>query len=614
MQTKSEATNSFNSAAFLNTLTHRPGVYQMFGASHEILYVGKARNLKNRVTSYFRKGSLSTKTLALVAKIHSIEVTITNSETEALLLEQNLIKNLRPPYNILLRDDKSYPYIYLSGNSDFPSLTFRRIRYKKADDGQFFGPYTSAESVRESLSLLQKAFNIRQCDDSYFRNRSRPCLQHQIGRCSAPCVGAISPESYQEDMRHATMFLQGRNSEVIQELVTDMEQASEKLEFERASVIRDKIVFLRRVSEHQSIEGESKNIDVFSLSHELDYAVIHGLFVRDGRISGSKSYYFESLMESEEALSDFVEQYYLGEHALYGLPQEIISFPGLATRDAMREAFVSRFNRRVRIEHNVRGMRAEWLKLARTNSANALRIRLQSQQAMHHRWSQLCESLSLETSIQRIECFDISHTFGEATVASCVVFDPDGAVKEEYRRFNIKGVSAGDDFKAMQQALERRYSKLKDGGLRLPDIVLIDGGKGQLSIAEKVFTDLQIEGVVLIGVAKGASRQPGLETLYQAGRLSPLNLTAESPALHLIQQIRDEAHRFAITGHRKQRQKARNESLLDNIKGIGPKRRKDLLNYFGSLPGLEKAKPEDIKKVPGISEVLAQTIYTALHE
>lgn len=614
MQSNPETTEAFDSRSYLKSLTTKPGVYQMFGKEGVVLYVGKASNLKNRVSSYFRSSGLSPKTGALVARIKNIEITITHSETEALLLEQNLIKTLRPPYNILLRDDKSYPYIQLSGNPDYPSLTFSRVRQKKASEGRFFGPYTSAASVRESLSILQKTFGIRQCDESFFRNRSRPCLQHQIGRCSAPCVGLIEPEDYQQDMRHATMFLQGRNNELIQELVATMEQASAHLAFEKAARSRDQIRFLRRVSEHQSIEGSTQDIDVFAMDHEFDTATIHGLFIREGRVTGSKSYHFDDLLAPENALSDFIEQYYLGGHAIYGLPGEVLTHPATPGSESIQEAFARRFDRRLGFEHKVRGQRADWLKLARANASHALTARMQSHQALSQRWLQFCEALALESSIQRIECFDISHTFGEATVASCVVFGPEGAIKDEYRRFNIKGVTAGDDFAAMKQALERRYTRLKSGPNSLPDVVLVDGGKGQLSMAEEVFAELQIDGVMLLGVAKGVTRKPGFETLIPAGTSKPLKLPPESPALHLIQLIRDEAHRFAITGHRKQRQKTRNESVLDSISGIGPKRRKDLLNYFGSVRNLEKAKLEDIKKVAGISEVLAQTIYTAFHE
>ncbi|OZG69724.1 excinuclease ABC subunit C [Hahella sp. CCB-MM4] len=615
MQTKlADSDQSFDSKTFLKTLTSRPGVYQMYDAKGGILYVGKARNLKKRVSSYFRSTGLHIKTQALVERIRSIEVTVTNSETEALLLEQNLIKTHRPPYNILLRDDKSFPYIYLSGDSKYPSLTFRRVRQKKAGRGRFFGPYTSAASVRESLSLLQKIFKIRQCDESFFKNRSRPCLQHQIGRCSAPCVDLVSQEEYAEDMRHATMFLEGRNPEIIKELVSNMEKASMDLEFEKAAMLRDQINFLRRVQEHQSIEGGSRDIDVFAMAQESDQITIHALFIRDGRVSGSKSFFFEELTEADTFMNDFVSQYYFGDHAVYGIPQEIITEPALTEGESLKEAFGEAFNRSIRIEHNVRSQRSDWLNLAKTNAVQSLAIRVQSQEAQTSRWQQFCDALNLESSINRVECFDISHTFGEATVASCVVFGPEGALKDQYRRFNIKGVTAGDDFHAMEQALERRYNKLQDSDIGLPDVVLIDGGKGQLGIAVSVFESLQIDGVTLVGVAKGVTRKPGFETLLLAGGKSILNLRSDSPALHLIQQIRDEAHRFAITGHRQQRQKTRSKSVLDDLPGVGPKRRRDLLNYFGSVRNIERASLEDIKKVPGISQVLAQSIFTAFHE
>jgi len=615
MQTKlADSEQEFDSKTYLKSLTSRPGVYQMFDARGEILYVGKARNLKKRVSSYFRSTGLSVKTQALVQRIQTIDITVTNSETEALLLEQNLIKSHKPPYNILLRDDKSYPYIYLSDAEKYPSLTFRRMRQKKSGKGRFFGPYTSAGAVRESLSMLQKIFKIRQCDESFFKNRARPCLQHQIGRCSAPCVELIDQESYAEDMRHATMFLEGRNPEIMNELVGSMEQASSALDFEKAAEFRDQINYLRRVQEHQSIEGGTRDIDVFAVAHETDQIIIHGLFIRDGRVSGSKSFYFEELTDIDTFVNDFVSQYYFGGHAVYGIPQEILTDPALSDSEALKGAFMQTFSRSVRVEHNVRSQRADWLNLAKTNAVQALSIRIQSQEAQSSRWYQLCDALALEPSIQRIECFDISHTFGEATVASCVVFGPEGALKGHYRRFNIKGVTPGDDFHAMEQALERRYNKLEESEIGLPDVVLIDGGKGQLSIAVSVFERLQITGVTLVGVAKGVTRKPGFETLLLAGGKKILNLNSDSPALHLIQQVRDEAHRFAITGHRQQRQKARGKSILDELPGVGPKRRRDLLNYFGSVRNIERASLEDIKKVPGISLVLAQTIYAAFHE
>ncbi|ABC30757.1 excinuclease ABC, C subunit [Hahella chejuensis KCTC 2396] len=611
-----ESQSIFDAKSFLKQLTTRPGVYRMMDARGEVLYVGKARNLKNRVSSYFRNTGVSIKTRALVEKIADIEITITHSETEALLLEQNLIKTLKPPYNILLRDDKSYPYIYLSSHDEYPSLTFRRVRQKKTGKGRFFGPYTSAAAVRESLALLQKIFRIRQCEDSFFSNRSRPCLQHQIGRCSAPCVGLIDPQSYAEDMSHATMFLEGRNPEIINETIQQMEVASAQLDFERAAVLRDQVDYLRRVQEQQAIEGVARDIDAFALSSSLELVVVHGLFIRAGRVVGSKSFYLSERLESDDGdlLSSFLNQYYFGEHAIYGLPQEITTTVGLTDKDALKAAFKEVFNRNVRIEHNVRSNRAEWLHLAQTNANQALSTRMQSQDAQLQRWQSFCDALNLEASVKRVECFDVSHTFGEATVASCVVFGPEGAIKDLYRRYNIKDVPAGDDYHAMEQALTRRYSKLKDSDVGLPDIILIDGGKGQLGIAHQVFDELQITGVTLIGVAKGVTRKPGMETLFISADNSILNLPGDSTALHLIQQIRDEAHRFAITGHRNQRNKKRTQSVLDAVPGIGPKRRRDLLNYFGSVRNIERASLEEIKRVPGISEVIAQTIYAAFHE
>lgn len=608
--------DSFDAKSFLRQLTPLPGVYRMLDEHGAVLYVGKARNLHKRVSSYFRSQGLAPKTAALVSRIRDIEITITHSEAEALLLEQSLIKTLKPPYNILLRDDKTYPYIYLSAHDDYPSLTFRRVRQKKKGRGRYFGPYTSAAAVRESLIFLQKVFKIRQCEDSFYANRSRPCLQHQIGRCSAPCVGLVSVKDYQADMRQAQLFLEGKNPELIQSLIQAMEASATALDFERAATLRDRISFLRRVQEQQSIEGVTRDIDVFALASEAGARCIHALFVRQGTIIGSKTYHFEELLETPdtESLEQFVGQFYLGEHMLHGIPQETVLSHPLESAEELRVAIQTQSGRSLRITHQVRGDRLDWLKLALANARQALGVHLQTEKALEQRWALLCKAMAVENDIQRIECFDISHTQGEATVASCVVFGPPGPLKDRYRRFNIRGITGGDDFAAMQQALERHYGRLKESDEGLPDVVLIDGGLGQLGVAERVFQELQIEGVALMGVAKGVTRKPGWETLIRGGDHSMLDLPSDSAALHLIQQIRDEAHRFAITGHRQQRNRKRSQSVLETLPGIGPKRRKDLLNFFGSLKNLERASVEEIQRVPGISAVLASSIYAALHE
>ncbi|MBK8972637.1 MAG: excinuclease ABC subunit UvrC [Hahellaceae bacterium] len=607
--------SSFDAGAFLKRLTTRPGIYRMLDRNGGILYVGKAKNLKNRVSSYFRSQQLPVKTQALVSKIQRIEVTVTPSEAEALLLEQSLIKSERPPYNILLRDDKSYPYIFRSGHDDYPSLTFRRARQRKKGKGQFFGPYTSSAAVREALNFLQKTFRIRQCDDSFYSNRSRPCLQHQIGRCSAPCVGLISPEAYQDDMRHAELFLEGKKPDLIQSLIRDMETAAADLQFERAATLRDQIAALRQVQSQQTIEGVERDIDVFALAAEAGEIFIHGLFIREGNITGTKTFHFTETLEGSpaEALSAFLGQFYLGGHTLHGFPQEVIVSDTQEDLDSLREALFASQQRRIRFSAQVRSDRADWLKIARTNAQQALRSHLQTEDAQHTRWTALCTALQRE-SLNRAECFDISHTQGEATVASCVAFDATGARKDLYRRFNIQGITGGDDYAAMEQALTRHYSRLRDSELGLPDLVLIDGGLGQLGVAEAVFKQLDISPVRLIGVAKGVTRKAGFETLIRGGDHSVIHLPPDAAALHLIQHVRDEAHRFAITGHRQQRNAKRSQSVLETITGIGPKRRREILNYFGSLKALERASIDDIKRVPGLSDALAETIYAALHE
>lgn len=608
---------TFDAKRFLKQLPSKPGVYRMLDQQGKVLYVGKARQLKNRVSSYFRSSGLSAKTVALVERIADIEITITGSESEALILEQNLIKTLRPPFNILLRDDKSYPYIYLSGHPEYPSLTLRRLRHrKKAGKGRYFGPYTSAWAVRESLVFLQKIFQIRQCDDSFFSNRTRPCLQHQIGRCSAPCVRQITPQAYAEDMQHAAMFLEGRNPDLIQALIESMEQASLNLEFEKAAHYRDQINALRRVQENQSIEGTSVDVDVFALACEAGEICIHALYVRQGRVIGSKNFQFTDPLDIdiEEIMSSFLAQFYLGDHSVYGAPREIICQPVIKDADSIQSVFSQTFDKPVRVRKDVKTDRADWLKLAASNARQSLDAHLKTEEALRSRWRLFCDTLDIEQSAHRVECFDISHTFGENPVGSCVVFGPEGPLTARYRRFSIRDVTGGDDYAAMEQALTRHYRRLKESEEGLPDVVLIDGGKGQLGVAEKVFSELQIDGVLLVGVAKGPTRKPGWETLIIGESHRVLDLPGDSAVLHLIQQVRDEAHRFAITGHRKQRSKARKQSVLETLPGIGPKRRKDLLNYFGSLKNLEKASVEEIQKVPGISAVIAESLYAALHE
>lgn len=577
--------------------------------------MGKARNLKNRVSSYFRASGLASKTLSMVNKIDNIEITITNSETEALLLEQTLIKSHRPPYNIQLRDDKSYPYIRLSDEDEYPRLGF--YRGSRKGKGRFFGPYPSAHSTRETLQLLQKVFKVRQCEDSYFKNRSRPCLQHQIDRCTAPCVKAISPEAYAEDVHYATLFLQGKSNVLSKELTVQMEAAADKEEFERAAVLRDQLISLRRMQEQQVVANQGADADIVAAETQGSYVCVHVIYVRGGRIIGSKSFYprFRLSNEIEPLLSAFLSQTYLGDDKAANIPAEIIVPAVLEDADGLQEALSYVAQRKIKLAMRVRGHRAKWLQMAVTNARESLQAHVSNKQNIYKRFQQLQDVLKLESAPTRIECFDISHTSGEGTVGSCVVFDDNGAVKSDYRRFNIKGITGGDDYAAMEQVLDRRFTRLAKGEAKIPDILLIDGGKGQLTQVRKVMEKFQLPEIQLLGIAKGISRRAGQETLFLAvgERYKEIALPTESGALHLLQQVRDEAHRFAITGHRARRAKARKQSQLEQIPGLGPKRRRELLRHFGGAQEVNRASEAEIAKVTGISKTLAENIYAYLH-
>jgi excinuclease ABC subunit C len=553
-----EDTPVFDSKAFLLRLTPRPGVYQMQNATGELLYIGKAKNLKKRVSSYFRTTGLTVKTKALVSHIANIEITVTNSETEALLLEQSLIKEYRPPYNILLRDDKSYPYIFVSEKEDYPVLTFHRGTKRKK--GRYFGPFPSRAAVNDSLNILQKIFRIRSCDDAFFRNRSRPCLQYQIKRCSAPCVEAVSAQAYGEDIRHASMFLEGKSQAIMKELALQMEAAAAGLDFERAVIYRDQISSLQLIQEQQYVFGESGDADVLGCAIQPGGVCVHVLFVRGGRIVGSKALHPKVSIEDSEAmvLSAFIAQWYIG--SAREIPDQVIFSHDLEDKSCIEEALSEQRGKKVHLSSRVKGERAGWQKLALTNAEQHLGSHLASKQNIYKRFMALQEVFALEEVPKRLECFDISHSSGEATVASCVVFDRNGPLKKDYRTFNIEGITGGDDYAAMHQALMRRYTRIKKGEGVLPDILLIDGGKGQVTQAVKVLEELQITEVQIIGVAKGTSRKAGFETLIMAETNQEVVLASDSAALHLIQHIRDEAHRFAITGHRARRGKARNQS------------------------------------------------------
>jgi excinuclease ABC subunit C len=601
----------FNSKEFLARLTTRPGVYQMRDEQDKLLYIGKAKNLKNRVSSYFRSTGLSTKTQSLVTKIASIDITITHGETEALLLEQNLIKQYRPPYNILLRDDKSYPFILVNDKEEYPSVTFHRGAKRRK--GSYFGPFPSGTAVRETLNILQKVFQIRQCDESFFKNRSRPCLQHQIKRCSAPCVELISAESYRTDIKHAIMFLQGKSNKIMTDLALQMEQASMQLDFERAAIIRDQIQSLQHVQEEQSVISDAGNADIIGCAIEHGAVCVYQMFVRGGRVIGSKALHPKvSIEESEaEVLSAFIAQWYLGSNR--EIPESIIVSHSPADNEVLAQALAGQRGAKVELTANVRGDRAGWQRLTQTNAEQQLINQLASKKNIFNRFLSLQEVLELEEIPKRLECFDISHSSGEATVASCVVFDHNGPLKKDYRRFNIEGITGGDDYAAMHQALTRRFAKIKKGEGKKPDILFIDGGKGQVTQAVDVLKSLEIHDIQVIGIAKGVTRKPGLEILINPDTNQEIDVAADTAGLHLIQHIRDESHRFAITGHRARRAKARKRSKLEDIEGIGPKRRRELLKHFGSIGSIESASIEEIKKVSSISTALAQDIYASLH-
>ncbi|MBL4606750.1 MAG: excinuclease ABC subunit UvrC [Pseudomonadales bacterium] len=604
---------TFDSQSYLSTLTSHPGVYNMYSQDDKILYVGKAKNLKKRVSSYFASKDHSAKTRALVGRIARIETTVTSSETEALLLEQTQIKKLRPPFNILMRDDKSYPYIFVSSHHEYPRLVFHRGGQKAK--GRYFGPYPSSGAVRESLDLLQRVFKVRQCDESFFSNRTRPCLQAQIDRCSAPCVGAISPDAYQRQVDLAIKFLQGKSTEILEELVQKMETASEALHFEGAAVLRDQVIALRHVNEQQFVTGEQGEADVFGVQCSPGGVCVHRLMVRGGRVIGGKNYFPKVQCEVlvEEVLEEFIPQFYLSCSGNLDVPKEIILPDALEDAEALQSVLFDKFDKKVQVLANVRTQRAGWLKIAQVNAEQSLQSLLSSKENSYQRFVALQEALSLDDIPQRMECFDISHTLGEETVASCVVFDQNGPLRSEYRRFNIEGITPGDDYAAMEQVLTRRYSKVLANNGVLPDMIVIDGGKGQMTQALRVREELQISGVTLLGVAKGPTRKAGLEQLFLNHDKVPTQIAPDSSALHLIQHIRDESHRFAIAGHRSRRDKKCKTSPLEGILGVGPKKRRDLINHFGGRQEVMRASEAEISKTPGISAKLAEVIYDALH-
>jgi excinuclease ABC subunit C len=593
---------------FLAGLPHLPGVYRMLGADGNVLYVGKARDLKKRVSSYFQKTVLSPRIQLMLSQVARVEITVTRSEHEALLLENNLIKGLAPRYNILFRDDKSYPYIVLTGHA-FPRLALHRGPQKKGD--RYFGPYPNAHAVRESIQLLQKVFRLRTCEDGVFSHRSRPCLLHQIQRCTAPCVGAVSEADYARDVERASAFLLGREQHVLDELTQAMLAASEAQAYEEAAFYRDRIKALRAVQERQFVEsGRQVNADVVAVAVEAGLACVNLTMIRAGRHLGDKAIFPQHAEGHDPAriLEAFLAQHY-GEQPA---PPLILVNTDI-DRAELGELLSATSGHRVQIVNRVTGERRVWLEMAAKNALLAIRQRLAQQSTQETRLAALLEALGLPESLRRIECFDISHTLGEATVAACVVYDDFALRPAEYRRFNIEPGVAGDDYGAMREALTRRYRRLAAGEGKLPDLLLIDGGRGQVAVARSVLAELGVGEVEVVGVAKGPGRKPGLEQLVFGDRREPLRLPTDHPGLHLIQQIRDEAHRFAITGHRARRGKARTHSLLDEIPGVGPKRRQMLLRRFGGLKGLRDASIDELAKVEGISRTLAEKIYASFH-
>ncbi len=598
--------NTFDHKNFLESVTKRSGIYQMFSKENRLLYVGKAKNLRNRLSSYFRGKGLDTKTLLLVAKIDRIEVTVTTTEVDALLLENNLIKHFKPPYNILLKDDKSYPYIHLS-DDNFPKMNI--YRGTKRASGKFFGPYPSTTAVRESLHLLQKVFRIRDCENSYFRNRSRPCLQYQIERCSGPCANLVSRQEYERQVKNASLFLKGRSRELMNNLADNMEEASNSKQYEEAAKYRDQIKHLQQVQASQEIEGIRGNLDIIAVSVRSGKACIQMLLVRDARVIGSKTFFppLKLNADKEKIIEAFLPQFYIS--GANNIPGEIILNASLENLELIAEVLTREAGRVVKLKSRVRNARAKWLQLAQQTSVSNLNTHIATRQSIQARMSRLGGLLNLDDGLQRIECFDISHTSGEATTASCVVFDIEGAKKTDYRKFNIEGIVPGDDYAAMEQAVMRRYKRLEKGEGVYPDLLLVDGGKGQVTTVIKILDELSIDSLKVVGVAKGEGRRAGLETLIDGRSLRKWSLKPDDPALHLIQQIRDEAHRFAIAGHRAKRDKGRKISMLDGIPGIGPKRKRGLLRHFGSYAGVKSANIKELEKVPGIDAAIASRIY-----
>ena len=603
---------------FLNSLTSRPGIYAMKNSKGKIIYVGKAKNLKKRVSSYFNRiDSQPIKTQVMIRQIDNIDITVTQTENEALILENNFIKEYKPKYNVVFRDDKSYPYIYLSTNHDYPRFLYHRGSLK--GKGKYFGPFPSAGAVKKTLNLIQKLFLIRSCEDSVFANRSRPCLQYQIQRCSAPCVNYISKNDYEYDIKNARLFIEGKKEKIINALSEPMQIAADNLDYEKATKLRDQIRSVREIQEKQFISGKNDNFDIIACAKDNNHASIGLTFIRSGLSLGSRKYYPRHVEEQTEStlIEAFLSYFYLnniGDSNIKKDPIEILITHAIQDKSLLEDVLNEKFARKVKIKHKVRGERAKWILMAKENAMLALKQKLLMDENLTKRYLALQKLLKFEQVIEKMECFDVSHIQGESTIASRVVFGSNGAIKENYRKFNIENITKGDDYAAMSQVIRRCYTRAVKENITLPDLILIDGGKGQVNAAKKELNELQLSNIPVLGIAKGPSRKPGTENLILSDNHTEIHCDSTSPALHLIQQIRDEAHRFAITAHRQKRKKKRSRSILEEVEGIGSKRKQVLIKHFGGLQGVSKAGINELSKVNGINRNLAKKIYETIHD
>lgn len=602
---------AFDARELIASLPHRPGVYRMQNAAGETLYVGKARDLRKRVANYFQKTGHEPRIAAMVAQVAHVETTVTRSEGEALLLENNFIKSHEPRYNILFKDDKSYPYVCITGDP-FPQLRFHRGALDRRN--RYFGPFPGAGAVRDGIATLQKVFMLRTCENTVFANRSRPCMLHQIQRCTAPCVRYVGEDEYREDVEGAALFLRGKAGEVLTRLQAQMEEAAARLEFERAARLRDKIGRLQQLQSRQFVESATAgDIDVVAAASERGLFAVNVVMIRGGRHVGDRTFFprhadAADATAFQEIVPAFLEQHYVERP----VPPTIV-VPDVVEHDALAEVLSAQAGQKVEIVANPGGERRVWLTMALQNATLAIRQKLAQKATQEDRLAALQEALGLPSSVQRIECFDVSHTMGEAAVASCVIFDRLAMQSSEYRRFNVTPEQGGDDYAALREALSRRCARIVAGEYSAPDLLVIDGGRGQVAVAANVLEEQGMHGVPLIGIAKGPERRAGEEDIVFPGREAALNLPSDHPGLHLLQQVRDEAHRFAIQGHRARRAKARTTSTLQEIAGIGPAKRKALLQHFGGVKGVQAASVEDIARVPGISRALAERIFVELH-